>query len=118
MCVLHSVIVCRKALLKRWTKPALEVWLHGESLLQSRFVVRSRFCSSAERIQHRAHHCIHVGGVWSQGHRLLSFLQCLWKLFFTKEDASSLGVGQRRSKWNREVPVIHEDTGVDDFYRH
>src|SRR5882724_11791078 len=90
MRVLHSVVVCRKALLKRWNKPALEVWLHGESLLQRRFVVRSRFCSSAERIQHRAHHRIHAGGVWSQGHRLLSFWQCLRNLFLTEEDAGSL----------------------------
>src|ERR1700704_1608917 len=117
MHVLHSVIISRKAPFERWNELALEVWLHGESLLQSRFVIRSRFCSPAERIQHRAHHCIHAGGVWSQGHRLLSFLQCLRKLFPTKEDAGSLGVGQRRSKWNREVSVIHEDTGVDDIYR-
>src|SRR5467141_3619339 len=117
MHVLHSVIVSRKALLKRWNEPTLEVWLYGESLLQCRFVVRSRFCSPAERIQHRSHYCIHVGGVWSQGHRLLSFLQCLRKLFLTKEDDGSLRVGQRRSKWNLEVSVIHEDTGVDDIYR-
>src|SRR6267154_207344 len=117
MHVLHSVIVCRKALLKRWNEPALEVWLHGESLLQSRFVIRSRFCSPAERIQHRAHYCIHAGGVWSQGHRLLSFLQGFRKLFLTNKNVGSLRVSQRRSKWNLEVSVIHEDTGVDDIYR-
>src|SRR5712671_3680228 len=117
MHVLHSVIVCRKALFERWNEPALELWPYGQSLLQRRFVVWSRFCSPAERVQHRSHYCIHVGGVWSQGHRLLNFLQCLRKLFLTKEDAGSLGVGQRRRKWNREVSVIHEDTGVDDIYR-
>ena len=115
--VLHSVIVCRKALFERWHEPELEVWLHGESLLQCRFVVRSRFCSPAERVQHRAHHCIHAGGVWSQGHRLLSFLQCLRKLFLSKENPGSLRVRQRRSKSNFEVSVIHKDTGVDNVDR-
>src|SRR6185295_10529334 len=117
MHALHSVIVCRKALFERWNEPELEVWLHGESLLQCRFVVRSRFCSSAERIQHRSHHCIHAGGAWSQGYRLLSFLQGFRKLFLANKNVGSLRVGQRCSKWNLEVSVIHEDTRVDDLYR-
>src|SRR5258705_5801217 len=117
MRVFCSVIVCCKALFEEWNYPTLKKWLYGKSLLQCRFVVRARFCSPAEPIQHRTHHCIHAGGVWSQGHRLLSFLQCLRKLFLTKEDAGSLRVSQRRSKGNLEVSVIHEDTGVDDIYR-
>src|SRR5260221_10400149 len=117
MHVLHSVIISGKAPLERWNKPALEVWLYGESLLQCRFVIRSRFCSPAERVQHRAHHCIHAGGVWSQGHPLLSFLQGFRKLFITNKEAGSLRVSQCRSKWNLEVSVIHEDAGGDDIDR-
>jgi len=96
-------------------KPALEVWLHGESLPAKQIHSTVAFCSSAERIQHPSHYCIHVASL-GQATACLSFLQCLRGAFFHQEDAGSWAWANAQQVESRSVRHT-QDTGVDDIYR-
>ena len=55
-----SVLRRKSPLKERNDKTALEISLHGQRLPQCMLIIRSRFYSSAHRIQNIAHRCIYL----------------------------------------------------------